>query len=87
MGFLGGGPGSGADHGIYLYVQVAESGEKIRVRINPDNDLAQHFDAEGGDNPTHYTCAKEVIGNESLSKVELDLEFDGRRRLVGQSRS
>ncbi len=57
MGFLGGGPGPGDDSGIYLYVQVAKSGEKIRVRIDPANDLAQEFDAGGGDSPTHYTCA------------------------------
>ena len=84
MGFLGGGPSSGDDRGIYLYVQVAKSGEKIRVRIDPSSDLAQHFDADGGDNPTHYTCSKEVIGSESFEPVELDLEFDGRRRLTGQ---
>ena len=84
MGFLGGGPGPGDDSGIYLYVQVAKSGEKIRVRIDPANDLAQEFDAGGGDSPTHYTCAKEVIGSESLETVELNLEFDSRRRMVGQ---
>lgn len=84
MGFLGGGPRSGDDRGIYLYVQVAKSGEKIRVRIDPANDLAQEYDAEGGDSPTHYTCSKEVIGNQSFDPVELNLEFDNRRRLVGQ---
>ncbi|HJN39517.1 MAG TPA: hypothetical protein QGH28_04985 [Chloroflexota bacterium] len=84
MGFLGGGPGSGDDRGLYLYVEVEKSGEQIRVRIDPHNDLAQEFDADGGDSPTHYTCYKEVIGTQSFHPVEINLEFSRRRQLVGQ---
>ena len=84
MGFLGGGPSSGDDRGIYLYVQVAKSGEKIRVRIDPSSDLAQHFDADGGDNPTPYTCSRAGIGREAVEPGEAARGSDGRRRLTGQ---
>lgn len=84
MGFLGGGSSSGEDRGLYLYVQVEKSGEKIRVRIDPHNDLAQEFDSGGGDNPTHYTCSKEIIGAQSIHPVNLELEFSKRRQLVSQ---
>ena len=81
MGFLGSRSDGQDDRGIYLYVRVTNSGENIKVRIDPANDLVQEFDAAGGDNPTHYTCFKELIGNRSFDAVELNLEFDNRRRL------
>jgi hypothetical protein len=81
MGFLGSRTQREGDRGIYLYIRVTKSGETIKVRIDPANDLVQEFDPAGGDNPTHYTCYKEVIGNRSFHAVELNLDFDNRRRL------
>ena len=81
MGFLGSRAQGEDDRGIYLYVRVTKSGETIKVRIDPANDLVQEFDPAGGDNPTHYTCFKEVLGNRSFHAVQLNLDFDNRRRL------
>ena len=81
MGFLGSRAQGEDDRGIYLYVRVTKSGETIKVRIDPANDLVQEFDPAGGDNPTHYTSFKEVLGNRSFHALERNLDFDNRRRL------
>ncbi len=84
MGFLGGGPGSGDDGGLYLYVQSDKTGEKIRVRINLGNDLAEEFEGTG-DDVSHYVCHKDVMGNASFEIIKLEVQFDRNRNMVGHT--
>ena len=84
MGFLGGGPRSDNDGGLYLYVRSDKTGEKIRVRIDLANDLAEEF-ADPGDNPSGYVCHKDIMGNQSFEVIKLDVQFDRNRNIVGQT--
>src|SRR3990172_8571369 len=85
MGFLGGGSGPRDDRGMYVYVRSDKTGEAIRVRIDPANDLVQEFEG-AGDEVSHYVCHKDVMGNESFEIIRLDVEFDRRRRWRGWRR-
>ena len=75
-GLFGKGGGSdGGDKGIYYYVKCAKCGEKIRVRVDPSNDLAQEFD-DGGDNPSGYSATKGVIGKQCFRTLSVTVKFD-----------
>ena len=84
MGFLGGGSGPRDDRGMYVYVRSDKTGEAIRVRIDPANDLVQEFEG-AGDEVSHYVCHKDVMGNESFEIIRLDVEFDRNRRMTGHT--
>jgi hypothetical protein len=84
-GLFGRGGGSdGGDKGIYYYVKCSKCGEKIRVRIDPSNDLAQEFD-EGGDNPSGYSATKGVIGKKCFRTLSVTVKFDRARRESSRS--
>jgi hypothetical protein len=83
MGFLkrlfGGGGGASAPGdavGMYYYVRPRGCDEVVRVRIDRNNDLSLSDD--GGS----YWVHKLVRGVKCRENVELDLFFDGNRRLT-----
>jgi hypothetical protein len=82
--FGGGGSSSSGDtaydrDGIYVYVQPNGCDEVIRVRVNRMNDLSETDD--GGT----YFAHKVARGVKCRQNVELDLYFDGQRRIADRS--
>lgn len=68
---------------LYFYVKCDSCGEKIRVRVDLYNDLAQEFD--DNDRTSGYTLEKDVLGNNCFRLMHLHATFDNGRRLVEKS--
>ena len=64
------------DKGIYLYVRLDRSGEVVRLRIDPGQDL--NFDEDTGE----YTCVKGIIGPKSYRQAEATFHFNSGRMLT-----
>lgn len=80
----GKGGSSGADNAFYYYVRCGRCGERIRVRVDRANDLAQDFD-NGGDNPSGYRTTKGVVGKQCFRVLTLTITYDGARRVTSRS--
>lgn len=68
---------------LYFYVKCGSCGEKIRVRVDMFNDLAQEFDEN--DRTSGYTLNKDVLGNNCFRMMHLHVTFDSGKRIVQQS--
>jgi hypothetical protein len=79
-----GGGGDSGDKGIYYYVRCAKCGEKIRLRVDSANDLAQDYD-DGGDNPSGYSATKGVVGKKCFRVISVTVKFDRSRRESSRS--
>lgn len=66
---------AGDPNGIYFYVLPDGCDEVVRVRVNRLNDLSLTDDGKS------YWVHKLVRGVKCRQQVELDLYFDGNRRL------
>lgn len=75
--FTGGGGGSSADSGIYLYIRLNRTGEIVRLRLDPQYELVPDYDQEGGSYRTH----KSVVGPRTFDRAEAVFYFDATRRL------
>lgn len=65
----------------WLYVKCDQCGEKLRTRVNLNNDLSIHYSETAGSNT--YFCRKAIIGSERcFSPIEIELTFDHQRSLV-----
>ncbi|MFN7208797.1 MAG: hypothetical protein ACK4P1_00195 [Aggregatilineales bacterium] len=75
---LSGTPAAAAqgDIGMYYYVKVQRSGEVLRVRINPNNDLSLTDDESG------YFVRKVAVGTRSFERVELAITYDKNRTVT-----
>jgi hypothetical protein len=79
--FGGGGDKSGSrsfggdPDGLYYYVQPRGCDEVVRVRVHRYNELSERD--EGG-----YWARKVIRGTKCTQGVELDLYFDGNRKLT-----
>ncbi len=78
----GGAPSEPVDKAWHFYVKSKYRDEVIDVRVDPDSDLSPEFDGPG-DNASHYTCTKHVIGRKSFRPIELVLIFDTSRAFTG----
>lgn len=83
MGFLKrltqmftGGPQLSGDVGLYYYVRFEKTGEVVRIRINPMNDLSQRDGEEG------YYVRKVVVGKPSYHRIEAEFTYDKNRNLT-----
>jgi hypothetical protein len=76
---FGGGSGGSptGDVGLYYYVKSKRSGEILRVRVNPNNDLSE---AEEGDG---YFARKHLYGSRGYDPIELELNYNKDRKLTG----
>ena len=84
-GLFGKGGGSAPrDNAYYYYLRCEKCGEKIRVRVDRANDLAQDFEG-GGDNPSGYTVTKGVVGKKCFRPISLTVNYDSGRREVSRS--
>ena len=73
----GGGSGSGipGDVGLYYYIKSKKSGEIIRLRVNPNNDLSESD--EGGS----YFVRKLLHGSRGYDPIEVELTYNKSRKL------
>ncbi|MDE2862057.1 MAG: hypothetical protein OXL33_01225 [Chloroflexota bacterium] len=80
LGFFGNQP---RDDALYIYVEIDRTQEIVTLRVDLNNDLTQEF-APGSshDSPTHYTCTKQVMGEQTFRPAQVWLQFDSRRRMV-----
>jgi len=70
-----------ADRNYYVYVQCKRCGEKIRVRVDMSSELSPEYGS--GDFPNGYYCRKVVVGEKRcFQPIEINLKFDGKRRLL-----
>jgi hypothetical protein len=67
--------GTAGDVGLYYYVKSKRSGEVIRLRVNPNNDLSLMDD--GG-----YFVRKMLHGTVGYDSIEVELTFDKGRKLA-----
>lgn len=82
--FGGGGSSRPTDNANYYYVKCSRCEEKIRVRIDKGNDLAQEYE-DGGDNPSGYTATKGIVGKKCFRVLNLSVKFDRNRRESSRS--
>ncbi len=75
---LSGTPSTAAqgDIGMYYYVKARRSGEVIRIRINPNNDLSLNDEDSG------YFVRKVAVGTRSFERVELEVSYDKNRNVI-----
>ena len=77
----------------YVYVQCRRCGEKIRGRVDLNNDLSIDYGVEEGadgestppEKEPQYFCRKGLIGEgRCYQTLEVELTFDKDRRLIDQ---
>jgi len=68
---------------LYFYVKCNNCGEKIRVRVDMFNDLAQEFD--DNDRTSGYALEKDVLGNNCFRMMHLHVAFDSGKRITEKS--
>jgi hypothetical protein len=83
-GLFGKGSGEPRDNAYYYYLRCGKCGERIRVRVDRANDLAQDYDG-AGDNPSGYSVTKGVVGKKCFRTISLTVKFDGARRETARS--
>jgi hypothetical protein len=86
LGAFRGQPPAGDDAGrnaFWVYVRCNACGEPIRVRINREHDLSAEYD-EGSDAASSYHVHKEVVGQRCFRRIQVDLTFDGQRKVTDQ---
>jgi hypothetical protein len=85
FGALRGGPAPATDgagrNAFWVYVRCKACGEPIRVRVNREHDLSAEFE-EGSDAPTGYLVHKEVVGERCFRRIQVDITFDGQRKIT-----
>jgi len=74
--------GSEDEAGYRMYVRCDRCGEKLGTRVNLYNDLSVSF-SESGDQT--YLCRKTIVGRQAcFERIEINLIFNKRRKLIGQ---
>ena len=68
---------------FWVYVRCDACGEPIRVRINREHDLTAEYD-EGSDAASSFHVHKEVVGQRCFRRIQVDLTFDGQRKVSDQ---
>ena len=68
---------------FWVYVRCNACGEPIRVRINREHDLSAEYD-EGSDAASSFHVHKEVVGQRCFRRIQVDLTFDGQRKVGDQ---
>ncbi|HEX2324070.1 MAG TPA: hypothetical protein VHQ00_01660 [Chloroflexota bacterium] len=68
---------------FWVYVRCNACGEPIRVRINREHDLSAEYD-EGSDAASSFHVHKEVVGQRCFRRIQVDLTFDGQRKVSDQ---
>jgi hypothetical protein len=69
-------PAPPQDRALYVYVKPKACGEVLRVRIDTMNELSRTDDESG------YFVRKLARGARCPFQVEIEIQFDGSRRVV-----
>jgi hypothetical protein len=73
-------PGS-ENYSYWMTVKCNRCGENIRARVDMRNDLSVLYGE--GEGKAAYYCRKVLIGDQHcFQKMEVELTFDNRRRLI-----
>jgi hypothetical protein len=80
---------------LWIYVECAKCGERLRIRVNKANDLSlasdisdEDGDGDGGGGEddaapsSGYILKKEILGNNCPRLMYVRATFDSRRRLL-----
>ena len=65
---------------MVVYIKCDKCGEIIKTHIVMGNELIPTYADEG----PAYTLRKELIGSKCPNRVQLNIEFDGAKRIVSQ---
>lgn len=68
--------GTKHDNGIYVYIKLDRGGEIVRIRLDPQHDLAPEY--EKGT----FTSTKVIIGPETLARADAVFSFDENRQFI-----
>ncbi len=69
----GGGESPQRDGGLYYYVRLDRSGEVVKIRLDPQHDLAPDYQNGG------YFSNKAIIGPESIERADATFYFDEKK--------
>ncbi len=71
----------GDPQAYWVYAQCEECDEKLRARIDLNNDLSVQYGASEQDET--FFCRKVLIGSQRCFRpIEVELTFDKQRRLI-----
>jgi hypothetical protein len=70
---------------MYFYVRCNACGEKLRIRVDAFNELAQEFD--DNEKTSGYTLDKEIMGSNCFRMMHLHVQFDSGKHIVQQTLS
>nr|WP_290669327.1 hypothetical protein [Ardenticatena sp.] len=66
------------EQAMYIYARCGRCGTVVQSRIDLTHDLSQDFDAGG------YFVRKGLVDARCFQRMEIELRFDRRRRVVAQ---
>jgi hypothetical protein len=67
--------------GFFLHVRCSECSEEYRLFINKSYELMQNFEENGS---VTYTLKKEVFGVGCNNRIQVNMKFDGGKKLVSK---
>jgi len=72
----------GSDKAAYwVYARCAWCGEKLRTRVNLNNDLSLNYGEK--DSQNYYICRKILVGNQHcFRRIEIKLTFNPNRKSI-----
>ena len=70
-----------AADGFFLNVRCSDCGEEFKLFINKSYELMQNFAENGG---VTYVLKKEVFGVGCKNRIQVTMNFDGRKKLVSK---
>jgi hypothetical protein len=72
--------GSASD-GFFLNVRCSDCGEEFKLFINKSYELMQNFEENGG---VTYVLKKEVFGVGCKNRIQVNMKFDGQKKMVSK---
>ncbi len=72
-----------ADYSLWVKVKCNRCGEELSTRVNLANDLSSNY--SDSPNSSTYFCRKVIVGDHlCFQKIEVQLNFDSRRKLTAR---
>jgi len=78
---FGKGVPSAAGTGFFLEVRCSRCGEQFHLFVNLSTDLMQDFHEDGS---VTYVLRKEIIGAGCKNLIQVNMDFDGGKRLLSR---
>ena len=74
--------GAPSSDGFFLNVRCSECSEEFKLFINKTYELLQNFEENGG---VTYALKKEVYGVGCKNRIQVNMTFDGGKKLVSRA--